>query len=147
VRPIGGFLGKGDFGKLFDNPSLGRSPIAIENRAGWQPHGRGSAIVTNPFSNNQIGGARDLLTTNASTEWGGNESRETYGCLRRTVALRIKATVAMTRAIQRKATIIEPKISAMTRIPTATAANKMPPRMSFKRLRGPGTGEVPGCPE
>jgi hypothetical protein len=71
VRPIGGFLGKGDFGKLFDNPSLGRSPIAIENRAGWQPHGRGSAIVTNPISNNQIGGARDLLTTNASTEWGG----------------------------------------------------------------------------
>jgi hypothetical protein len=60
VRPIGGFLGKGDFGNLFDNPSLDRSPIAIENRAGWQPHGRRSAIVTNPISNSRFGAPSNL---------------------------------------------------------------------------------------
>jgi len=59
----------------------------------------------------------------------------------------MNVTVTATRAIQRIAAMIEPKISATMRTPMATAANKIPPRMSFKRLRGPGLADAPGSCE
>jgi hypothetical protein len=92
-----------------------------------------SSLKVNYFAN-RLSKSSDLIET-------VNLEAEFYSWLRRNAAFRIKAVVAVTRAIQTRAATIEPKINATMRAAMAIATNKIPPVTSFKRETGPRLGE------
>jgi hypothetical protein len=91
---------------------------------------------------------RDIFVTDRLLRLTKRLDGKSYCRARRRAAFKISATVPITRRTQRTTAMIEPRTKARIRMPTASAANKIPPRISFRRLSGPGAGEeVPGCSE